>query len=372
MNVDKNFSRLHTRMRFVAGMLCASVALSVSVVAASAAAATAPTNEVCKPSFPLTKITVMYQPSGASSYFYANATHLWSKFGLKLKQIKVEAGQSELAALASGSVDFAFLGGPPTLTSIGRKLPVKIVFSTNNVSHLEGLIVLPASGIKNLSDLQGKTVASPEGSSAWVGMHLTLKKAGVPIDKVKILNLSPAAILSSFSNKTVTAAWIWDTWIKRLETIGGKVVALEHNYGVAEPNTWVVSDKFLKSNPEAVARFDAVLNLGAEGANKNPSAAAPEFASLTGITQTQAIAVMKAEPTFTISTGLSSDSPLSFVNTNTGLAATLARSGAVLRKYDILPNAPTESQIANVIDVQSLRSAKKLLEKRCSHAVSAQ
>lgn len=372
MYADKNYSRSHARTLSFAGMLCAAVALSVSMAAASAAAAAVPGNNECKPSFPPTKITVMYQPSGASSYFYANDTHLWGKFGLKLKQIKVESGQSELAALASGSVDFAFLGGPPTLTAIGRKLPVKVVFSTNNVSHLEGLIVLPASGIKNLSDLPGKTVASPEGSSAWVGMHLTLEKAGVPIDKVKILNLSPAAILSSFSNKTVTAAWIWDTWIKRLETIGGKVVALEHNYGVAEPNTWVVSDKFLKSNPEAVARFVAALDLGAEGANQDPSAAAPEFASLTGITQTQAIAIMKAEPTFTISTGLSSNSPLSFVNNNTGLAVTLARSGAVLRKYDILPETPTTSQIATAIDTKSLRAARALLVDRCNHPVSGQ
>lgn len=370
MNTALNCFRSHGRTLSLLGVLGTALALSPGVSAANPAAAAPPGSLKCKLSSPLTDITVMYQPSGASSYFYANAAHLWGKLGLKLKQIKVEAGQSELAALASGSVDFAFLGSPPTLTAIGRQLPVKVVFATNDVSHQEGLVVLPSSGIKSLSDLPGKTVASPKGSSAWVGMYLTLAKERVPIDKVKLLNLSPAAILSTFSNGTVTAAWIWDTWIKRLETLGGKVVALEHDYGVAEPNTWVVSDKFLKSNPEAVARFVATLNVGAEGANQDPSVAAPEFASLTGVTQAQAIAIMKAEPTFTISTGLSSDSPLSFVNDKTGLAATLARSGAILHKYDILPNAPTASQIAAAIDTETLRSAKTLLLHRCNYAVS--
>ena len=241
----------------------------------------------------------MYQPSGLSSFFYANRKDLWKVFGLNLRKIKVEDGQSELAALASGSVDFAFLGGPPSLTAIGRQLPVKVVFSTNNVSRGEGLIVLPASGIKSLADLPGKTVASPKGSSAWVGMHLTLEMEGIPIDKVKILTLSPAAILSSFANGTVTAAWIWDTWTKRLETLGGKVVAVEDNFGVAEPNTWVAGDKINKNNREAVVRFVAALEVGAELVKKDPSVSAPEFASLTGITEEQAFAIMKAEPTFT-------------------------------------------------------------------------
>jgi taurine transport system substrate-binding protein len=324
----------------------------------------------CTPPFKPVDITVMYQPSGASSYYYANAKNIWEKFGLKLNQIKVDAGQSELAALATGSVDFAFLGGPPTLTAVGRNLPIKIIFSTNDVSRLEGLVVLPASGIKSLSDLPGKTVASPQGSSAWVGMHLVLAKENIPIDKVKLLNLSPAAILSAFSNGTVTAVWIWDTWIKRLESLGGKVIALEHNYGVAEPNTWVVSEEFLKKNPETVARFVAALSVGADGVKQDPEAAAPEFSSLTGLTEAQAIEAMKAEPAFTIATGLSNNSPLSFVNNQTGLAATFANSSAILQQYDILPNAPTASDIASSIDTDPMRQAQAILAHKCNYGTS--
>jgi ABC-type nitrate/sulfonate/bicarbonate transport system substrate-binding protein len=324
----------------------------------------------CNPPFKTTPITVMYQPSGASSYFYANAAHIWQKFGLELKPIKIEAGQSELAALSTGSIDFAFLGGPPTLTAIGRKLPVKVIFSTNDVSHLEGLVVLPSSGIKSLADLAGKTVAVPKGSSAWVGMHLVLAKQGIPIDKVHILDLSPNAIQAAFSNGTVQAAWIWDTWIERLQSLGAKVVALEKPSGVVEPNSWVVSDRFLKENPEAVARFVAALHVGAEGANRNPAVAAPEFSSLTGISSAQATEIMKNEPTFTIDTGLSSDSPLSFVNADSGFAASLARSGAVLQQYGILPNAPTKAEIASAIDAGPLKDAKAMLAGRCNFPAS--
>jgi len=370
MNTSKNLTAAVWNLSSSCRRVLACTALSwtalhgANVFAQDAAAAN------CNPPFNATPITVMYQPSGASSYFYANAAHVWQKFGLQLKPIKIEAGQSELAALSTGSVDFAFLGGPPTLTAIGRKLPVKIIFSTNDVAHLEGLIALPASGIKRLADLPGKTVAVPKGSSAWVGMHLALAKEGIPIDKVHILDLSPNAIQAAFSNGTVQAAWIWDTWIERLKSLGAKVIALENAHGAVEPNSWVVSEQFLKQNPEAVARFVAALNVGAQGANRNPGVAAPEFSMLTGISSAQASEIMKAEPTFTIDTGLGSDSPLSFVNTDSGFAASLARSGAVLQKYGILPNAPTKADIASAIDVGALKDAKALLAGRCRVSAS--
>ena len=346
------------------------LALAAFALAATASPAASAAGELslhCKPAFKPTTVTVMYQPSGLSSYFYASAAGIWQKFGLKLRQVKIEAGQSELAALAGGSVDFAFIGGPPTLTAIGRKLPVTVIFSTNDVSYLEGLVVAPDSGIKTLADLEGKTVASPKGSSAWVGMHLTLAKAGVPVDKVHLLNLSPNAIQASFSNGTVKAAWIWDTWIERLKSLGGKVVTLEHEHGVSEPNTWVVNNTFLKEHPDVVARFVAALSVGADGANKDPSVAAPEFSELTGITHAQALEIMRTEPTFNIATGLSQDSPLSFVNARIGLAETLARSSAVLQKYGILPDAPNREQIAKAIDVSTLHLADDMLAKRCSY-----
>lgn len=368
MNLFKHLAGLPAQHR-MACLIAATVSAAclAGVTAAPAVAGAVPTVS-CSPAFEPATITVMYQPSGASSYFYANAAKVWEKFGLKLNAIKVEAGQSELAALSAGSVDFAFLGGPPTITAIGRKLPVKVVFSTNDVSHGEGLVVLPSSGIKSLADLPGKTVASPKGSSAWVGMHLTLAQAGIPIDKVHVLDLSPNAIQASFSNGTVQAAWIWDTWGERLKTLGAKVIAVEHDHGVSEPNTWVVNEQFLKAHPDIVARFVAALNVGADGANRDPAVAAPEFSMLTGVTKEQALHIMANEPTFTIDTGLGNDSPLSFVNTQAGIANTLARSGAVLQKYGILPDAPNRDQIAQALDVTSLRQAKDLLAKRCNYA----
>lgn len=314
----------------------------------------------CHPAYKMTTVKVIYQPSGLSSYFYASAANLWQKFGVKIDPVKIEAGQSELGALANGSIDFAFLGGPPTLTAIGHKLPVKIIFSTNNVSHLEGLIVRPSSKIGNLHDLIGKTVASPTGSSAWVGMHLTLAHAGVPIDKVHVIDLSPAATLAAFTAGSIDAAWIWDTWIKRLESVGGKLVAVEHHYGVAEPNTWVVSDSFMKKHPDVVARFVAALNAGAEGANKDPKVAARQYSELTGVTAAQAVDIMKVESTFTISDALNPASRLSFVNAKTGLANTLAISGDVLKQAGILPGAPSRDEISSAIDLDAVKAARKL------------
>lgn len=305
----------------------------------------------------VTTVRVIYQPSGLSSYFYANAKNLWAKYGLKVQPISIEAGQNELAPLVAGSADFAFMGGPPTITAIAKKLPVRVIFSTNDVSHLEGLVVTAKSGITRLGQISGARIAVPTGSSAWAGMHLALAKAGIPFSSVRTVNLQPSAALSAFEAGSIQGAWIWDTWIERMKSLGGHVVALEHSYGVAEPNSWVVSDSFLASHPGAVKKFLAVLNAGANGANTDPSVAAPEYSSLTGVTVSEAIAIMKTEPTFSFATALSQTGPLSFSNPTTGFADTLYRSGQVLASAGIIPAAPSVSEIANAIDTKVVQEA---------------
>lgn len=307
----------------------------------------------------LATVNVIYQPSGLSSYFYATAKNVWAKYGLKLHPISIEAGQDELAPLVAGSADFAFLGGPPTITAIGKKVPVTVIFSTNDVSTLEGLIVPKNSPIKNLNDIVGKTIAVPTGSSAWAGMHLSLAKAGIPFSSVKTVNLSPSATLSAFEAGSIQGAWIWDTWIERMESLGGRLITVENNYGVAEPNSWVVSDSFLKDHENLVKKFIEVLNASAIGVNHNPAIAAPEYSQLTGVTTSEAIKIMDTEPTFDCSTALNSGGPLSFVNTATGFADTLYRSGVVLADGGIIASAPGVREIQDSIDVDVVRAACK-------------
>lgn len=344
------------KMRRAMLKIAIGMGLCVTLAACGTGSSSSARTNAAEPS-KVTTVRVIYQPSGLSSYFFANAKNLWAKYGLKIQPISVEAGQNELAPLVGGSADFAFLGGPPTITAIAKQIPVKVIFSTNNVSHLEGLIVTAKSGITRLSQIAGAQIAVPTGSSAWAGMHLVLAKAGIPFSSVHTVNLQPSAALSAFEAGSIQGAWIWDTWIERMKSLGGHVVALEHSYGVAEPNSWVVSDSFLAAHPGTVEKFLAALNAGANGANSDPAVAAPEYASLTGVTVPEAIAIMKAEPTFTFSTALSQTGSLSFTNPTTGFANTLYKSGQVLASAGIIAAAPSVSEIANAIDIKIVKEA---------------
>ena len=78
------------------------------------------------------------------------------------------------------------------------------------------------------------------------------------------------------------------------------------------------------------------------------------------MTTAQALEIMKAEPTFTISEALSDDSLMSFTNSSKGLAQALQASGDVLKQTGTLPNAPSAEQIASQIDVDLVSRANRL------------
>ncbi|MDA8185285.1 MAG: ABC transporter substrate-binding protein [Actinomycetota bacterium] len=348
-----------TSKRDTRGGAVAAVLVGALLLAACGSSSPHTTAHVAKPSKAPTVVNVIYQPSGLSSYFYANAKDLWAKYGLKINPISIEAGQNELAPLVAGSAEFAFMGGPPTITAVGKSVPVRIIFSTNDVSRLEGLVVPKGSPITSLRDIVGKTIAVPTGSSAWAGMHLALAKAGIPFSAVHTENLAPSAALAAFEAGSIQGAWIWDTWLERMVGLGGHIVALEHNYGVQEPNSWVVSSSFVASHPKVVEAFIAALNAGAVGVNADPSAAAASYSTLTGVTPAEAVTIMKTEPTFTLADALSPSDPLSFVSENTGFAEALYRSGEVLAAAGIIPSAPSLVALQGAIDVSIVKATAK-------------
>lgn len=305
-------------------------------------------------------IRVIWQPSGLSSYFYANAKNVWDKYHIKLQPIKIATGQAEIGALAGGGADIAFMGGPPTVTALGRGLPIQIISTTNDASALEGAYVNPKAGVKQLSDLKGKTIGVAKGSSADAGMHLSLKKAGVAASEINIRYMDPSQMLSSYQRGDIDGAWVWDTWGARLEAAGADLVATEHQFGVAEPNSWVATDGFLKDHADLVARFVAALNEGAIGANQDPRVAANEYASVTGVTTDQASNIMKIEPTATIASMLSPNNPLSFTDGPGNFADQLAITGNMLTELGVLQTSPSQQQIQAKVNVAILNKAKQV------------
>ena len=133
------------------------------------------------------------------------------------------------------------------------------------------MVVKP--GISKISDLKGKTVAADApGTAPYFGLAWMLKKNGLSIKDVKVVNLSPQAAANAMIAGTdgVDAAMTYEPYLSavRAKPEAGKIIATTLDYPMVM-DTFGCTPKFLTDNPKAAKAladgyFDAVAMIKAD------------------------------------------------------------------------------------------------------------
>ena len=140
-------------------------------------------------------VTIGYLPTDHdAALFVANATGMFEKAGLEVQLHEYNNGGDLMSAMASGDLDVGYVGITPVIYSISKEVPVKIVAGAQNEGS--GLLSHDSS-VKSISDLKGKTVATPgEASVQSVLLKYDLKKNGLNTTDIE----SPAMKVSSMND----------------------------------------------------------------------------------------------------------------------------------------------------------------------------
>ena len=133
------------------------------------------------------------------------------------------------------------------------------------------MVVKP--NIARISDLKGKSVAAEApGTAPYFGLAWMLKKNGLSIKDVKVVNLSPQAAANAMIAGTdgIDAAMTYEPYLGavRAKPEAGKIIATTLDYPMVM-DTFGCTPKFLAENPKAAkgladAYFDAVEMIKAE------------------------------------------------------------------------------------------------------------
>jgi NitT/TauT family transport system substrate-binding protein len=128
-------------------------------------------------------------------------------------------------------------------------------------------------GVAKIADLKGKTVgADAPGTAGYFGLAWMLKKNGVSIKDVKVVNLGPQAAASAFLAGTsdLDAGMTYEPYMSavRAKPEAGRIIATTLDYPMVM-DTFGCTPKFLAENPKAAksladAYFDAVAMIKAE------------------------------------------------------------------------------------------------------------
>lgn len=194
---------------------------------------------------------------GPRPWIIGKAQGLFEKdLGTKVQWVQFPAGGAALSALAAGEIDISRLGSTPTVASIVRKLPIKMIAISGVIATSERLVA--KEGIRGVADLKGKKVGYPPGSTGHYALMAALKVAGVPADQVTLLGLKPAEMLAAWQRNDIDAAYVWGPFSHQMEAQKGHHVMATADLqkdGYFVWNDYVVRTKFAEQYPEIVIQF---------------------------------------------------------------------------------------------------------------------
>jgi len=217
----------------------------------------------------LPKVTVaMSGWTGFAPLSLAEKAGLFKKQGVDAT-IKFIPQKDRHLAIASGDVQCAATTVETWIVWNANGVPTKQVVQLDKSFGADGMVVRNTIG--KISDLKGKTVAaSSPGTAPFFTLAWMLKKNGLTVKDVTVVNLEPGPAAQAFVAGQNDAAMTYEPYLStvRDKPEAGKIIATTLDYPMIM-DTFGCTPKFINDNPKLVqalvnSYFDAVDMIRAE------------------------------------------------------------------------------------------------------------
>lgn len=208
--------------------------------------------------------------TGFAPLTLAKEAGIFKKHGLDVTLRKIPQKDRHLA-IASGDIQCAATTVETWIVWNANGVATTQIFQLDKSYGADGMIVKPA--IQKIADLKGKTVAaSAPGTAPYFTLAWMLKKNGLSLKDVKVVNLEPQAAANAFLAGTadLDAGMTYEPYLSsvRAKPEAGKIIATTLDYPMVM-DTFGCTPKFLAENPKAAkaladAYFEALDLIKAE------------------------------------------------------------------------------------------------------------
>ncbi|MCJ2144422.1 ABC transporter substrate-binding protein [Methylobacterium sp. E-066] len=164
------------------------------------------------------------------------------------------AGPAVNEALASGQLDFAFMGDLPSLTARAAGLQTRILMATSPRDNLY-LVARPDSGIAAIGDVRGRRVAQFRGTSTHLTTDRALSQHGIDARDIRFFNMDDATALAAIASGDVDAAFGKSILLRLVEQGLAKVAfSTKGDPATTASNHLLVAAAFEAAHPDWVAK----------------------------------------------------------------------------------------------------------------------
>ncbi len=200
---------------------------------------------------------------------------LFKKHGLDVTIKKIPQASRHLA-IASGDIQCAATTVETWVAWNANGVATTQIFQLDKSFGADGMVT--KNNIAKIADLKGKTVAADApGTAGYFGLAWMLKKNGLSIKDVKVVNMGPQAAANAMIAGTdgIDAAMTYEPYLSavRAKPEAGKIIATTLDYPMVM-DTFGCTPKFLAENPKAAkgladAYFDAIDMIKKDPAKSN-------------------------------------------------------------------------------------------------------
>ncbi|MDQ4060767.1 MAG: ABC transporter substrate-binding protein, partial [Pseudomonadota bacterium] len=189
--------------------------------------------------------------TGFAPLTLAKEAGILKKNGLDVTIKKIPQKDRHLA-LASGDIQCAATTVETWLVWNASGIATKQIFQMDKSFGADGMVV--RNNIASIKDLKGKTVAaSAPGTAPYFTLAWMLRKNGLSVKDVSVVNLEPAAAAQAFIAGQNDAAMTYEPYLSavRDKPEAGKIIATTLDYPMIM-DTFGCTPKFIQDNEKAV------------------------------------------------------------------------------------------------------------------------
>lgn len=230
------------------------------------------------------KVAYLADFAGTSAAAIAQEKGFFKEENLDVELAKFLNGPTEVAAMLSGDIQFAYIGhGAHSLAIQGK---VNILFP-NGLSKSEQIIAGKLAKVNKISDLKGKTVGTQLGTSGDIVLDIALRRVGLTKNDVNVVNMDVSGIVSSMIGKKVDAVSVWAPYtfeiIKQLNDEVQIITSITNYLDEAVfPSSWIAAPDYIKNNTDIVNRFSKAIFKAMDYRDANMDEAVEIVAKLNG------------------------------------------------------------------------------------------
>jgi NitT/TauT family transport system substrate-binding protein len=208
--------------------------------------------------------------TGFAPLTLAKETGIFKKNGLDVTIKKIPQKDRHLA-VASGDIQCAATTVETWISWNANGVATKQIFQLDKSYGADGMAV--RNDVAAIKDLKGKTVAaSAPGTAPYFTLAWFLKKNGLTVKDVTVVNLEPAAAAQAFVSGQNDAAMTYEPYLSTVRAAPdkGKIIATTLDYPMIM-DTFGCTPKFLAENPKAAkaladSYFEAVAAIAKDQA----------------------------------------------------------------------------------------------------------